>query len=378
MTAKDLLTKIQLFGENVHSNDEYLKGIENEQFIFNKQKVMDLIKTSYNRMPTDFQNSHFYDIIRDSFSVLKDTINSTEIKFCNRIIQPKPVPLFGTANFDGFNAFVETADNVSVIVFNEGLLKFVERLKEIYLKEHWLIVHKEITPHLRKIFTKNFVDIILSFYLFSDAYYAIPLVWCDIDNLDDLNYPDKIYEYSSPFENFFWDDDYLQCEYEMTTSIYLWIAAHEYAHVALGHLEDAHSTSRLHLNGIDIDKINLSQQQELEADLLGAIIAMESKSSFLCAYGIYFALTCMLLSGIDKELPYENDHPIVKVRMKNIFDNINLNNDYVIGSYHNIDKIFAPKYEIFKKILYKIYIDNISFSSIDEMQEYIYKIYPFE
>lgn len=377
MTANELLTKIQLFGEKVHSNNEYLKKIENEHFNFNKQKLVDHIKASNNRMPTDYQNSYFYDIIENSFSVLKETIDSTEIKFCNRIIQPKPVPLFGTANFNEFNAFVETTDNVSVIVFNEGLLKFMERLKEIYIKEHWLIAHKEINPHLRKVFTKNFVDIILSFYLFSDAYYAIPLEWCDITNLNDLDCPDKIYEFSSPFENYFWDDEYLQCEYEMTTSIYLWIAAHEYAHVALGHLEDSHSTSKLHLNGIEIDKIDLNQQQELDADLLGAIITMESKSSFFCAYGIYFALICLLLSEIDKKSPCEHDYPLVRVRMKNIFDNLNFNKDYLIGNYHNIDKIFAPKYEMLRKILCKIDSDNISFSSVDEMQEYVYKIYSF-
>ena len=77
MTANELLTKIQLFGEKVHSNNEYLKKIENEHFNFNKQKLVDHIKASNNRMPTDYQNSHFYDIIENSFSVLKETIDST-------------------------------------------------------------------------------------------------------------------------------------------------------------------------------------------------------------------------------------------------------------------------------------------------------------
>ena len=216
MTAKELLTIIQQAGESVHSNASFLKSIKEDNIFLDKEFVNNYIKTKNEQMPTDFQDSHFYDIIENSFVTLKDTITNTPLIFKGENIHSCDVPLFGTADFKEFDAFVETSDDESVIVFNEGLLMFIQRLKEIYTIEHWLKANNEITEQMDNLLTLNFFDIMLSFHLFSNAYYAIPLIWCNIDNLSDIGYPEKIYELESPFDKYVGNEDYLNFEFEIS------------------------------------------------------------------------------------------------------------------------------------------------------------------
>lgn len=377
MTAKELLTIIQQTGKNIHSNAEFLKNIEKNNF-FDKEFINNYIKTTNEQMPTDFQNSHFYDIIKNSFVTLKDTITNASLRFKGEDISPCDVPLFGTADFKEFDAFVETSDDESVIVFNEGLIMFIQRLKEIYTIEHWLKANNKITKQMDNLLTLNFFDIMLSFHLFSNAYYAIPLIWCNAEDLNDIGYPEKICKLESPFDKYIGNQNYMDFEFEISLSTYLWIAAHEYSHIVLGHLKDNNDISKLHLNGIEVNKIDLNQKQELDADLLGAIISLESESSHFIANGIYLVLTCLMLSYIDTNENYNIDHPPVKDRINNIFNNIETDTKYFISNYKNVAAIFSKKYQNFKELLYKIDKDNISFSSIHEMQYYIYKVYHIE
>lgn len=377
MTAKELLTAIQLSGQSVYDNSDLSEIIVNEGEILDKNFINNYIKTKINRMPTDFQNTHFYDIIDESFSSLRETISNASLKFRGCDIRFCDIPLFGTANFKEFNAFVETADSEPVIVFNEGLLMFMQRLIEIYTMEHWLCANHKMTKQMYELLTSNFLDIMLSFHLFSNAYFAIPLRWCNISDLNDIGSPEKLYEHVSPFDDYVWKEDYLLFEQQISLSTYLWIAAHEYSHVILGHLKEHNGTSRLHLNGIEVSKIELKQTQELEADLLGAIIALESKSSEFLANGIYFSLICMMLSSIDCDETAYNEYPPVENRINNIFNNDEINKNYFLSNYKNIDAVFVPKLQKFNELLNSIDKCETSFSSIHEMQHYIYKVFPF-
>lgn len=377
MTAKELLTAIQLSGQNVHNNSEFSAMIEKEGDLVDKNFINKYIKSKNDRMPTDFQNTHFYDIIDESFITLKDTIANNTFKFKGRDVISCDIPLFGTADFKEFNAFVETSDNEPVIVFNEGLLMFMERLMGIYTMEHWLRANNKMTEQMNNLLTLNFLDVMLSFHLFSNAYYAIPLVWCNIDDLNDIGSPEKIYELESPFDDYIGEQDYIIFEHQISLSAYLWIAAHEYSHIILDHLRENDGFSRLNLNGVEINKIDLNRTQELEADLLGAIITLESKASGFMANGIYFALTCIMLSLVEYDEAICNDHPSVKDRLSNIFNNSEVNAKYSLSNYRNVDVVFAPKYQKFKELIESIEKHDISFSSIYEMQHYIYKVFPF-
>lgn len=194
----------------------------------------------------------------------------------------------------------------------------------------------------------------------------------------DIDSAEKLYELESPFDEFISDLDYMFFDSDIGLSTYLWIAAHEYSHIVLGHLKNNNGTSKLHLNGIEVDKINLNKKQELDADLLGAIITFESDSSLFSEDGIYFALACMLLSSMENKETPDISYPSVKERIKNIFSNIQSYVDYPIHNQRHIDVVFSRKYQDFRKMLRKIDEDNMFFSSIDEMQHYIYKIYPLE
>lgn len=378
MTSKELLTALQLAGGKVNSNSEFIKSIENTKGVFDQDFIKTYLKPEYKRLPTNFQSSHFYDIIEESFLGLKETVAKGNIKFKDYEILSCDIPTFGTVDFKEFNAFVETTDTDSVIVFNEGLLMFIQRLKQIYTLELWIRSKKKMTEEMKKLLTLNFFDIMLSFHLFSNAYYAIPLDWCNIEDLSDIDSAEKLYELESPFDEFISDLDYMFFDSDIGLSTYLWIAAHEYSHIVLGHLKNNNGTSKLHLNGIEVDKINLNKKQELDADLLGAIITFESDSSLFSEDGIYFALACMLLSSMENKETPDISYPSVKERIKNIFSNIQSYVDYPIHNQRHIDVVFSRKYQDFRKMLRKIDEDNMFFSSIDEMQHYIYKIYPLE
>ncbi len=373
MTAKELLTAIQLAGQHVHNNSDFSEMLEKKDDIFDKRFINNYIREKHNRMPTVFQNTHFYDIIDESFITLKDTVINTSLEFKNRKIHFCDIPLFGTADFKEFNAFVETADGDAVIVFNEGLLMFTQKLIEIYTLDHWLRANHKMTKQMNELLTLNFLDVMLSFHLFSNAYFAIPLVWCNIDDLDDIGSPEKLYELDSPFDDYLSKEDYITFERQISMSTYLWIAAHEYSHLLLDHLRKHNGTSRLNLSGLEVNKIELKHSQEYDADLLGAIIALESDSSPFIANGIYFAMTCMMLSQIEHDK--SSDHPSAEDRIINVFNSEVIRN-YHLSNYKNVDAVFVPKIQKFKELLSRIEENDISFSSVSEMQNYIYKVFP--
>ena len=375
MTAKELLIAIQLSGYTIDDNAEFLEFVKKDTKFFDKKFVDNYIIPEHDRLPTNHQSSHFYKIIEESFSILKLILSELKINFKGQVLEPCDVPLFGTADFKEFNAFVETSDDEPVIVFNEGLLRLTQKLLEIYTMEHWLIAKNKMTEQMKNLLTLNFFDIMLSFHLFSNAYYAIPLEWCNIEDLDDIGSPEKLSLLKSPFEEHLSEQDYIAFEHEIRVSTYLWIAAHEYSHIVLGHLKNNNNTSRLNLNNMEIDRFVLNRSQEFDADLLGAKITLESYYSPFLANGIYFALMCIMLGTLSKKEELYYDHPPVTERLINIFSNIKSDSSYHLSNYLNVGHIFIKKHLDFKKFIDRLKEQDISFSSIDEMQHYVYKIY---
>lgn len=235
-----------------------------------------------------------------------------------------------------------------------------QRLMLLLTKERWLSVKKLITDKHQELLTRNFLDIMMCFYVFSDAYLAIPLEWCEAESFEDLT-PEKIYDLESSFDIIHYDDAFITLEDGVKITTYLWMAAHEYSHLLLNHkLETA---------------TNKSWKQELDADLLGAIITMESDCSFFTATGIYFALSCIYMGSFDIE---ENSHPPVSMRMKNVFDYINSKKDYIVSNYKVIDQVFVPKIQEFFRLVHIIEEKNIHFLTPLKLQKFIYKEYKLE
>lgn len=368
MNAKELLTSLQIAGRTYHSNKALLHGLKSEKY----KGIKKMIEESNKEMPTDYQESHYYDIIKNSFDSLSKTLNQNDIKFQGISIRPEELPLYGTADLAGYNAFVTPKGDEKVIVFNNELLRFTQRIIEIYTIEYWLTLNNLMNKHIKKILVQNFVDVMFCCHIFENSYAAIPLLYCEIDNLDDLGDLNKLYELQSSiyeridFEKYFWVED------QITISVYQWIAAHEYAHVVLGHLDNG-NLSKLSLCGHDVTEINFSYQKEYDADLLGAIITLESNDSLFPAVGIFIAMSCILLSQLYDSAERSLTHPPIQDRMKKVFSFVDNNKQYLCTNYESANKIITSNFNIFKKVVAKILIEDIEFTSLLEMQEFVYK-----
>ncbi len=374
MTAQELLVFLQRTSGKVNSNRAHLqeaielyKGTDNEW-------IIDRLEASIIGLPTDFQNSHFFNIIKNSFEVLIHTVKEEKISFNGNIIQPKGIPLFGTINLTEFNAFVHTEDKTPLIVFNNGLIMFTQRMIELYCKERWLLSKGLMNEMYSDKLIRYFLDIMICFHIFKMPYGAIPFDWSDMENFDDLDIPDKIAEYLDKANNVFseLDDDYLHFEHDVTTSTYLWMVSHEYSHLLLGHLNTKTSTKRMLLFDSDLTEHCFEWQQEYDADLLGAIITMRSESGFYLSAGIYLALACLQFSTIFTPHTEKSSHPPIDSRIKTIISHLESTEDY-LNNFSNIDAVLVPKFRIFQKFLSHIDDENIIFTSPIEMQKYIYK-----
>lgn len=373
MNAKVLLASLQIAGKTYHSNEEFLNETRDGLKFTEYKYIIKLIEDSNKRMPTDYQESHFYDIIKESFDSLEQTLTENEIKFEGVTISPEKIPLFGTASFMGYDAFVEVGGDEKVIVFNDDLLKFTQRIIEIYTKEHWLKSKGLMNKYIKKILAQNFVDTMLCFHVFSDAYAAIPLSWCEISDLDDLGDPDKIYELTSSIDELIDYEQYFVFENQISVSVYLWIAAHEYAHVVLGHLNNNVGSRKLSLCGYDVTEIKFSYQKEYDADLLGAIITLQSNDSLFSANGIYLAMSCMLLGQLYDDSERSLTHPPIQNRIEKVFSFVDNSKQFLVTNYRIVDKIIASNLYIYQKVINKIIFDKMLFSSPLEMQKFIYK-----
>ena len=130
MTAKELLSLIQLSGERVRSNEEYLRRIQRELSANEYSYIIERIGETNRRMPTDFQDSHYYDMISGIFQILETTVSEHTILFKGIPINTKPIPIFGTVASRGYNALITPSDE-PVIAFNDDLLIFTERILHI-------------------------------------------------------------------------------------------------------------------------------------------------------------------------------------------------------------------------------------------------------
>ena len=359
----------------MHSNKKFLEKTMEELSSDDYSWIYEKIEKSNNKMPTDFQDSHFYDKITQSFDILKETMLEKDIFFNGNKVYPKDIPLFGTADLKGYNAFIETEDE-PVIVFNNDLLMLTEELISLYTKEHWLISKKQMTRDFSILFTKNFIDIMLCFYWFSNAYFALPIEFCDTENLEVSPASDEVGSLSYVINKYTTNEQYFLFYDEMKTSVYLWVAAHEYSHLLLGHIKDHSKDDRkISLSNLDERSVHFAWQQEYDADLLGAIITMESESSIFLSCGIYFALNSIRLSHLYIVSDETSSHPPVELRINNIFEHIKSNKSYLFKNYNNIDLLILPKYKAFIQFLKYVDKKNLVFETPQEMQKYLYKKY---
>lgn len=370
MDAKELLKSIQLLGKNVKSNEYYLQKIIRESKNSKYNFLIDKIKETNSKLPTDYQESHFYSIIEDSFSILEEIINLNNIQFHGQKIELKALPVYGTVDWDSYNAFVKITNNNPIIVFNNGLLKFTDRIIKLIVEEIYL-KYKNILDHrYQELFTKHFIDIMLCYHLYCDAYRAIPIEWCGISDFNDLDDMDKVLEFVNS-EPVLYDETYTAYNIDLENATYLWIAAHEYSHIILNHTESAnlvHTT----IGSIAAQKMYFNWNQEYEADLLGAVLTMQNDKCYYSANGIYLALNCILLSDYNNLYGSES-HPPIKRRIERILDYLN-KSGFKLTNYKSIDAILTPKFVEYKRFMKTFDYNNFN-QNLFDIQRYLYKEY---
>ena len=375
MTAKELLSLIQLSGERVQSNKEYLRKIQRELNSKEYGYIIERIGEVNRRMPTDFQDSHYYDMISGTFSILETTVNEHTICFKDIPIQTQPIPIFGTVASRGYNAFIAPCDE-PVIVFNDDLLIFTERILRIYTIEHWLAANKQLTPKIKDLLTRNFIDMLVCFFCGVDLTYVLAIESCNADNWNEFkefNIPKDVIE---PFSCVY-DIRYMLFEEDVKSSAYLWIVAHEYAHLLLGHLNSERKNLRgRYINDISVEESYFQWKDEFDADFLAASIVMASDSAYFKISGIYLALMCLKICGFDNETDEISTHPPVNKRLDNLMSFIESDSRYRVAC-KNIDTVIVPKFAEFRKFLAHIDSADLRFSTEGEIQRYIYTKYPF-
>lgn len=282
----------------------------------------------------------------------------------------KSLPLYGTVDLDSYNAFVKITNNNPVIVFNNGLLKFTDRIIKLVVEEIYLNYKNMMDCKYQALFTRHFIDIMLCYHLYCDAYMAIPIEWCGISDFDDLDNMDKLAEYINS-NSVVYDESYIQFIIDLENATYLWIASHEYSHIILNHLESAnlvHTT----IGSIAVQKMYFSWQQEYEADLLGTILTMQNDRCYYSVNGIYLALNCILLSDYNNVHGSES-HPPIKRRIERIFDYLH-KSKYKLTNYRNIDAVLTSKFIEYKKFM-KSFVPSDFNNNLLDIQRYLYKDY---
>lgn len=374
MTAKELLSLIQLSGERVRSNEEYLRRIQRELSANEYSYIIERIGETNRRMPTDFQDSHYYDMISGIFQILETTVSEHAILFKGIPINTKPIPIFGTVASRGYNALITPSDE-PVIAFNDDLLIFTERILHIYTLEHWLAANKQLTSKIKDILTRNFIDLLVCFFCGVDLTYVLPIEACNADNwneFEEFNIPEDVI---LPFDCIY-DARYMLFEEDVKSAAYLWVVAHEYAHLLLGHLdsEKKNLVSR-YINDISVEEACFQWKDELDADYLAASIVMSSDYSHFKISGIYLALMCLKICGFDQKTEGISTHPPVNQRLENLMEFIDRETRYQIAC-KNIDTVIVPKFIEFKNFLSHIDAADLTFLNEGEIQKYIYTKYP--
>lgn len=373
MTAQELLVFFQRTNGNVNNNQSHLQEAIKLYSGTDYEWIINHLESSYREMPTDFQDTFFYNIIKSSFDVLSNTLKDG-INFDGSVVSPQKIPLFGTVNSGEFNAFISATDEVPLIVFNNGLIMFTERIIELYCKERWLISKGLMSEAYREKLIKNFLDIMICYHVFDNPCGTIPFDLSDMKNFDDLSAPDKIAEYLDTSNAVITEitEEYLRFEWDVRNSTYLWMVSHEYAHMLLGHLDNSPLKKKMIIGDSELTKYCFEWNHEYEADLLAANITMQSESGFYLSTGIYLALACLQFSTIFVLSEEKRSHPPTRLRITAIISYLE-NCEYIINNLKNVDTVLIPKFEVFRKLI--VHINNLdsAFTSLIEIQKYIYK-----
>lgn len=356
MNAEDLLASIQIgYRKKSENNNDFYAWVVNN-YKHHKIPIAEKIKQKHDSLPTKYEESHFYDMITDSFKELKDIVENYAIHFDGHRLKYRPIPLFGTAEFNNLSCYVTA--NQPVLIFSQALLKLASRVIDLFVQEAAAAIKNggTLVKSVKDKYTRNFIDILYCFLHGIDPYYASPI----------------------EFSMLITDDEILEYEYDIYSSVFMFFAAHEYAHLLLGHLENNYNTQHSEINEVDVEIIQNNWEQECDADFLGAIITIcKTGIRERNILGIRLAMSIYLLGMLNSDSP-TTTHPPIKDRMDTLFELLKQKNFAVEKSYL-VDKVFSPKlieyYNFISFLSDKVKTTDVPYSTVKHI---IYHEYPIK
>ena len=344
MNAKETLIRLQKLHYNkpLRSKEEQamLETIKKGVLGENYEEIMLKYEERQKSLLTPYEDFHLVGLMEQGYEELRELVNKKKINVNGRALDyANQFPIYGTIQSSDFQACVIPCDDVPLIIFNEGLLHFANRMLSVLNFEN--MYYYRLTTEQRIKLTKEFIDVMIWFHFDGEPYYA------ENSGLD------------SPIIDLEVEEELRQCKYEIheifmrltTIGVFFFFVAHEYAHTILEPLSETRFLNKV-INKVEVKTLASSWKEELRADAAAFILSKETGNT---EYGIssLWATVIMYFSHIH-DLEEEGSHPPFIMRIENI-DEMCKRNKCVID-YEKFNKIVNSKIKAYTEFLE--YIDN--------------------
>lgn len=318
---------------------------------------------------TKYQDPLIYKLLSDIFKEINDV---KDYVFEGIEIIAKESPIFGTVDFDMFSAEVCRSDCDDILILiSSGLFTYANLISKIVVSALPLVGndrnHNMFSTKSEDVFNniKNNKNILTRFF---DLMLA-----CLYTNEPPRAKP---YFINSEYDSF--------CQI-VRHSFETFVVAHEYSHFMLGHLKDSHEKNIIKIDSSDIEHIYHNWNDELQADLYGAMLTlhiMRSKGYDL-HLGMLGIVVCIKslelfekLSAMRANSEYDlnelsSTHPPAYIREKSIINTLFENEENELFS--TISSVIDSFWDEFKKF-YIIMQDFLEKSGIDLGEDEFYVI----
>ncbi len=355
MNAKEFLKLLQKKHnslQNFQIDYEEFKKIYINVFgsIKNEESFKNNFSLSMEKNPeitSDYQNDIYYTYIKESVKPISELIkNQRQLIFYGNKIELIPIPTFGTLEMTTHCAFTVAPDNDPLIVISEGLIDLLQEFSTLVAAS---ILYGIYNENIQENIIRHYIDFIICIMFYNNKFAAN--LWILENEVD---------------ENF------MPLKDELFRTSLLFIFAHEYSHLILGHIGKSKTIT---INDINVNIQNYSWKQEFDADLLGTRIALSNRPLSKLT-SIFLALESLQLSSI-YVMHDTKTHPALIKRLTSIREYA-AKNGYDPVSCYMFEMLVEPMAVQVKLFIKYINENNmhIGNDNLLEIQKLIYNDFP--
>ncbi len=296
---------------------------------------------------SDYQNDIYYTYIKESIKPISKLIKYKHpLTFYGNEIELIPIPTFGTLEMTTHCAFSVAPDNDPLIVISEGLIDLIQEFSTLLAASILYGMHDE---SIQENIIRHYIDFIICIIFYNNKLAAN--LWLLENEVD---------------ENF------MPLKDELFKTALLFVFAHEYSHLVLGHIGKSKTIT---INDINVDIKNFSWKQEFDADLLGTRIALSNRPLTKLT-GIFLALESLQLSSI-YVMHDTKTHPALIKRLSSIREYVQKNGYDPISCYM-FEMLVEPMSIQVKLFIKYINENNMHFGNDNllKIQKLIYNDFP--